>query len=137
MTLLGKFVGCVCLAAVVSACGSSDVIDVNCPGLGVDSVLPAPVVSPTGTWDVTYTATSTGGASVTALQWRDETGTLVPVTPPPPTRTKVMTSLPAGTRVTMAAVATAPSGTVSLEVVAVSGPVGAQETIRQSASCGQ
>jgi hypothetical protein len=45
------------------------------------------------------------------------TAALVSGTPPPPTRTKVMTSMPAGTRVTMAAVATAPSGAVSLEAV--------------------
>lgn len=137
MTPLRTIVGCVCLAALASACGSSETIDVNCPGLGVDSVLPAPTGTPAGTWSVTYTANSTGGASMTALQWRDETGALVSTPPPPPTRTKVMTSMPAATRVTMAGVATAPLGTVSLEVLAVSEVPGAQETIRLGASCGQ
>lgn len=136
MTSLRKLVGCACLAVLLSSCGGSDTVIVDCTGLDLDFVLPAPLASPTGVWDVTYTATSTGGASMTSLQWRDETGTLVTVTPPPPTRTKLMASMPANTRVSIQAVATAPSGSVSIGWVAVSGLPNARETRQGQASCG-
>lgn len=137
MTSLRTLAGCACLAMLLSSCGgSSDTVVVDCPGLALDFVLPAPLASPTGTWEVTYTATSTGGASMTSLQWRDETGALVSVTPPPPTRTKVMAAMPAGTRVSIQAVATATSGSVSVGWVAVSGSPGSLETRQGQSSCG-
>lgn len=121
---------------LLAACGGEDTNIALCPELGVDDVLPTPVLDPTATWDVTYTATATSGATVTSLQYRDVSGTLQTVANPSLPFTYSMTARPAGTRVALAATATAPPGTVTLEIVAVSGPPNAQERMRRASSCG-
>ncbi len=126
----------VVLALLVGACGGSDSTTSACPALGVDEVLAAPILNPSGTWDVTYTATVTGAPSVTQLQYRDTSGALQTVNNPTFPFTYTMSGKPAGTRVTLAATASAPPGTVSLEVVALSGPPNAQERYRWASSCG-
>jgi hypothetical protein len=123
-------------ATLLASCGSDTSIAL-CPNLGVDDVLPAPVLSTTGVWDVTYTATMTPGATVTSLQYRDSAGVLQTSASPSLPFTYVMTSKLPGTKVTLTAVGTAPPGLVTLEVVAVSGPTNARDTQRWGSSCGQ
>jgi hypothetical protein len=136
MKRLGTYASALLAATLLASCGS-DSSSSSCPNLGVDEVLPAPLLSQTGVWDVTYTATRTTGATVTSLQYRDSSGILQTSASPSFPFTYTMTSKPPGTRVTLTAVGTAPPGLVSLEVVAVSGPPNARETQRWGSSCGQ
>jgi hypothetical protein len=108
-----------------------------CPTLLIEEALPAPQASPTGTWDVTYTVTQTDGAGVASVGYRDAAGALVTVTGPSIPFQYAMTARPPGTTVLLFADATAPMGSVTLRIDAVSRAGGVVENWERTNTCGQ
>ena len=135
MKRLATFAAVSLAALLVASCGTSNNSSF-CPDLATDAVLPAPIFTPGGLWDVTYTVAATGGATIGSIQYRDTAGVLITVNSPALPWVYTMTGKPAGTRVTVSASASAPPGWVTVDVDAVTGPSGARETQSWGDACG-
>jgi hypothetical protein len=120
---------------LVASCGTSNTTS-YCPDLFTDTVLPEPTFFPGQNWDVTYTVSTTGGAPVNSIQYRDASGILVTVNNPVLPWSYSMVNKAPGTRITLVASAVAPPGTVTVDVLAVINAAGGGESRHWNDSCG-
>lgn len=122
-------------ALLVTSCGTSNTTS-YCPDLFTDTILPEPTFFPGQNWEVIYTVSTTGGAPVNSIQYRNAQGTLVTVNNPVLPWIVSLPQVPPGTRITLVASAVAPPGTVTVDTLARIGVAGGGESRNWKDSCG-
>jgi hypothetical protein len=131
MRRIGSYLAAFLAAALLASCGSSN--PPVCGDLSTDATLGIPIIGPN--WNVTYSITVTGSASVNSLQYRDANGVLQTVASPASNWSHSNGVMTPGSRVTLIVTANAPPGTVATRTQAAS--TDGSETVSYLDSCGE